>query len=160
MADAWIVGGVLRERSLIIHGRGCAMARATGPCDAGKRTKSRMARAPTPKILFTFPGDASRGRSALARTSAAVQAREGWGRSPAAVSAEKGETVPRTLPRYPQWTFLANTSKGTVDADIPATVPTGSNVWLTAFWFNARKQSSRPAAPQSTSIGGGMAMAA
>lgn len=66
-----------------------------------------------------------------------------------------------TAPLQPsEWTFLANTSKSTVDADIPATVPANSNVWLTAFWFNARKQSSPPAAPQSTSIGGGLAMAA
>lgn len=59
-----------------------------------------------------------------------------------------------------QWVFAMNTSKTTVDVDLPAGVPANSQVWFTAMWFNQRKQTSPPATPQSTVIGGGMAMAA
>jgi hypothetical protein len=53
-----------------------------------------------------------------------------------------------------------NTSKTTVEVDMPAGVPANSVVWFSAMWFNQRKQTSTPATPVSTVIGGGMAMAA
>ena len=59
-----------------------------------------------------------------------------------------------------KWTFSLNTSKTTVDVDMPAGVPANSVVWFSAMWFNQRKQTSPPATAQSTVIGGGMALAA
>jgi len=50
------------------------------------------------------------------------------------------------------WTFLENTSKTALDVQIPASVPVGSRVWLTAFWFNNRKQASPAATFESTII--------
>ncbi len=47
-----------------------------------------------------------------------------------------------------------------MDVQIPASVTAGSKVWLTAFWFNARKQSSPAALPESTRVSDGMAQAA
>lgn len=58
------------------------------------------------------------------------------------------------------WTFLANTSKTRFEAALPSAVPAGSKVWLTAFWFNARKDPSPAAAFQSTVIGDALAQAA
>lgn len=59
-----------------------------------------------------------------------------------------------------QWIFSINTSKTLFDVDIPATVAAGSKVWLTAFWFNARMQSSPAAVPEFTRVSDGMAQAA
>jgi hypothetical protein len=59
-----------------------------------------------------------------------------------------------------QWIFALNTSKTLMDVQIPASVTAGSKVWLTAFWFNARKQSSPAALPESTRVSDGMAQAA
>jgi hypothetical protein len=58
------------------------------------------------------------------------------------------------------WTFAMNTSKTQFEFDVPASVPGGSTVWLTAFWFNNRKQSSNPAPFQFTRITEGLQQAA
>ncbi len=69
--------------------------------------------------------------------------------------------VGATPPADPlEWSLMTNTSKTVIDLEFPSTVPAGSLVWITAFWFNARKQSGPAAAFQSTNIAGGMAMAA
>ncbi len=68
------------------------------------------------------------------------------------------ETTPPSDPG--EWTFVANTSRTTVDVEIPASVPAGSKVWLTAFWFNNRKDSSPAAAFESVRISEGLAQAA
>lgn len=59
-----------------------------------------------------------------------------------------------------EWTFAMNTSKTVFEVDIPGTVPAGSKVWLAAFWFNARKESSPAASPESTVIAEGLSAAA
>lgn len=58
------------------------------------------------------------------------------------------------------WSWSFNTSKTVDEVTFPATVAAGSKVWITAVWFNARKQNSPAAAAQSTNISGGLAMAA
>jgi hypothetical protein len=51
--------------------------------------------------------------------------------------------VGETTPADPsQWMFLLNESRTQFFADVPPVVPAGSKVWITAFWFNNRKQSS------------------
>jgi hypothetical protein len=40
-----------------------------------------------------------------------------------------------------QWMFLLNESRTEFFADVPPVVIAGSKVWITAFWFNNRKQS-------------------
>ncbi len=67
-------------------------------------------------------------------------------------------TVPPSDPS--SWVFLANTSKTVVDLDIPANVAPGAKVWLTAFWFNNRKEAGPAATPQSARISDGLAQAA
>ncbi len=67
-------------------------------------------------------------------------------------------TVPPSDPS--SWVFLVNTSKTIVDLDIPANVAAGTKLWLTAFWFNARKQAGPAATPQSARINDGLAQAA
>ena len=59
-----------------------------------------------------------------------------------------------------EWTFAMNTSRTQEDVSIPASVPAGTKVWLTAFWFNARKQTSQAATFESTRISDGLAQAA
>ena len=44
------------------------------------------------------------------------------------------------------WTFRGNTSTTTTTIEIPASVPAGANVWLSAQWFNPRLQTG-PACP-------------
>lgn len=69
--------------------------------------------------------------------------------------------VGEEMPSDPsQWVFAQNTSRTLVDVDIPPTVPAGSKVWLTAFWFNNRKQSSPAALPEFTRVSDGMSMQA
>ncbi len=69
--------------------------------------------------------------------------------------------VGETAPADPaQWVFAKNTSTTLFEAEIPASVVAGSRVWLTAFWFNARKDSGPAATPESTRISDGLGMAA
>lgn len=58
------------------------------------------------------------------------------------------------------WVFAKNTSRTSFDVEIPPSVPAGSRIWLTAFWFTARKESSPAASPESACISGGLAQAA
>ncbi len=59
-----------------------------------------------------------------------------------------------------QWKFALNISKRAFDVDVPASVDAGSRVWLTAFWFNKRMESSAPSSPKSARISEGLAKAA
>jgi len=59
-----------------------------------------------------------------------------------------------------QWSFYTNTGRTTLDVDFPAETPAGSQVWITAFWFNSRKESGPPAAMQTANISVGLAQAA
>lgn len=66
-----------------------------------------------------------------------------------------------TPPNDPSvWVFLENTSRTSLDVEIPSAVAAGSKVWLTAFWFNNRKQASPAAAFEFTRISDGYAAAA
>ncbi len=68
-----------------------------------------------------------------------------------------GDTVPSDPA---EWSFAMNVSKTVFDVELPASVPAASKVWLTAFWFNARKESSPAASPEYTVISDGVAQAA
>lgn len=69
--------------------------------------------------------------------------------------------VGETAPLDPTvWIFAMNVSRTTFDVEIPSSIPANSTIWLTAFWFNARKESSPAASPESTVIAGGMSQAA
>lgn len=68
-----------------------------------------------------------------------------------------GDTVPSDPA---QWTFAMNVSKTTFDVELPASIAAASKVWLTAFWFNARKESSPAASPEYTYISDGLSQAA
>lgn len=58
-----------------------------------------------------------------------------------------------------QWKFEGSTSRTTFDLELAPTVPAGSQVWLTAFWFNPRSQSGPAATPVSAYVAGGVAPA-
>ena len=59
------------------------------------------------------------------------------------------------------WKFEGNTGRTTVNVVFPNTLAPGAQVWLTAFWFNGRKQSGPASAPVSTNLqGGSVSMAA
>lgn len=59
-----------------------------------------------------------------------------------------------------QWSFAKNVSRTICDVTVPASIEAGSRIWLTAFWFNARKESSKAATAESTRIADGLAQAA
>ena len=60
-----------------------------------------------------------------------------------------------------QYEYEGSTSRTTVDILFPESVVPGTQVWLTAFWFNGRKQSGPAATPVSTNVqGGGVSLAA
>ncbi len=80
------------------------------------------------------------------------------GEAPPAPDTTNIRTTPPSDPS--SWVFLVNTSKAIVDLDIPASVPAGTKLWLTAFWFNARKEAGPAASPQSARINDGLAQAA
>ena len=58
------------------------------------------------------------------------------------------------------WTLLMNTSKTTLSIDFPPSIQPGAKVWLTAFWFNQRKESGPIASPVSVRLSDGLAAAA
>jgi len=59
------------------------------------------------------------------------------------------------------WRFEGNTGRTKLDVAFPDTLAPGAKVWLTAFWFNGRKQSGPACAPVSTNLqGGSVSMAA
>jgi hypothetical protein len=69
--------------------------------------------------------------------------------------------VGETAPADPSsWLFAMNSSKTLFDFEIPATVAAGAKVWLTAFWFNNRKQPSPAATPESMRVSEGLSQAA
>lgn len=59
-----------------------------------------------------------------------------------------------------EWRFGRLVSKPEFEITMPYMVEAGSLVWLTAFWFTARKESSPCARPQSARVGDGVALAA
>jgi hypothetical protein len=59
------------------------------------------------------------------------------------------------------WKFEGNTGRTRVDIVFDSSTAPGTKVWLSAFWFNGRKQSGPASAPVSTNLqGGSVAMAA
>lgn len=58
------------------------------------------------------------------------------------------------------WKFEGNTGRTVFDVEFPPAVAAGSKVWLTAFWFNPRKQSGPAATPASAYVQFGGVMAA
>lgn len=68
-----------------------------------------------------------------------------------------GETTPAELS---DWKFEGNVTRTIVNLDMAATVPPGSKVFVTAFWFNSKGESGPATAPVSTYLGGGLGQAA
>jgi hypothetical protein len=59
------------------------------------------------------------------------------------------------------WKFEGNTGRTVIDVAFANTIAAGAKVWLTAFWFNGRKQSGPACAPVATNLqGGSVSMAA
>ena len=59
------------------------------------------------------------------------------------------------------WTFQGSTGRTSIDVEFANTLAAGTTVWLTAFWFNGRKQSGPACSPVSTNLpGGSVSMAA
>jgi len=81
------------------------------------------------------------------------------GTSGASVFSFVGATPPGDISG---WTFQGNTGRVTAfDITFPDSTPVGSKIWLTAFWFNGRKQSGPMSTPVSVNLpGGGVSMAA
>jgi len=80
------------------------------------------------------------------------------GVSGAAIFSYVGATPPTALN---DWHFEGNTGKTTIDAAFSNTLAPGAKVWLTAFWFNNRKQSGPACTPVGANLpGGSVSMAA
>jgi hypothetical protein len=58
------------------------------------------------------------------------------------------------------WMFEGSTTRTSFDVEFAPTIPAGSQVWLTAFWFNPRSQSGPACTPINAYIAGGVALAA
>lgn len=58
------------------------------------------------------------------------------------------------------WTFEGSTTRTTFDVEFAPATPAGSQVWLTAFWFNPRSQAGPASTPISAYIAGGVSAAA
>lgn len=80
------------------------------------------------------------------------------GVSGASVFTYVGATPPADLA---SWQFEGNTGRVNFDVLFPNTIAPGVKVWLTAFWFNGRKQAGPTCSPISTNLpGGSVSMAA
>lgn len=53
------------------------------------------------------------------------------------------------------WKLYTNTGRTVVDVTFPETVPAGALVWVSACWFNNRKESGPMSDPLSTNLPGG-----
>ena len=51
-----------------------------------------------------------------------------------------------------EWRFAMNASRPEFDLVFPWSIPPGAKVWITAMWFNARMQTSEPAAERSVYV--------
>lgn len=75
----------------------------------------------------------------------------------ASVFSSLGATPPADIAA---WKFEGSTTRTTFDLAFEASVPAGSQVWLTAFWFNPRSMSGPACTPISAYVAGGVSMAA
>jgi hypothetical protein len=66
-----------------------------------------------------------------------------------------GETAPSAASAFK---FEGNTGQTTVSIDFGSSVATGAKVWLSAFYFNNRKQSGPACSPTGATIGAGSTM--
>lgn len=58
------------------------------------------------------------------------------------------------------WKFESNTTRTSYAVEFPASVPTGAQVWLTAFWYNGRGESGPACTAVPTNVITGVAQAA
>jgi len=123
---------------------------------------ARTARTPIPAPGFSPKVDflSVMGRTVRVRLHDSQSTRRGKpeGVNGASVFSHVGATPPANIA---DWKFEGNTSRTTVDVVFDESVPAGSLIWVTAFWFNNRKQSGPACDPVSLNIaGGGVSMAA
>lgn len=69
----------------------------------------------------------------------------------AAVFSHVGETAPANIA---DWKFEGNIGRTKVEVVFDDSIPAGGTVWLTAFWFNGRKESGVACTPVSVTFGG------
>jgi hypothetical protein len=74
------------------------------------------------------------------------------GVSGASVFSFVGATAPADIG---SWQFEGNTGRTTIDIVFPNTLAPGAKVWLTAFWFNGRKESGPACSPVGANLPGG-----
>jgi hypothetical protein len=128
--------------------------------ELGLNVRAKQTVTPRPESPPLLSVDSVRGWTVRIRLSDSMAVRRG--RPPAAHGAAIFSFV-GTEPAsdLTQWTFLGNTGRTSLDVTFSSTVPGGSAVWISAYWFNARKQSGPPCAPVGTNLqGGGVSMAA
>jgi hypothetical protein len=70
----------------------------------------------------------------------------------ASIFSHVGETVPADIN---DWTFQGSTGRQTVSIQFPSDTAPGAKVWITAFWFNPRKEAGDACDPISTNLPGG-----
>jgi hypothetical protein len=54
-----------------------------------------------------------------------------------------------------EWRLQGQTGTTVVNVSFPETIPAGALVWLTAYWFNSRKEAGPASTPLSTNLQGG-----
>ena len=84
------------------------------------------------------------------------------GKTPGAIGASVFSFVGAVAPvDLGAWKFEGSTGLTKLDVTFANTLAGGTKVWLSAFWFNGRKQSGPPCTPVPATIqGGGVTMAA
>lgn len=101
------------------------------------------------------------GRSVLIRLSDAATGRHA---KPANVDGANVFSFIGPTPPAPEdvsaWNFEGTTSRTKFVVNFPSSVANGTTVWLTAYWFNERKQSGPGAQPIPTVIQGSVSMSA
>lgn len=75
------------------------------------------------------------------------------GRPPGVYGATVFSYVGAEAPTDPaEWKFEGNTGQTLTSVEFPLTLAAGTRVWLTAFWFNQRKESGPGCPPVNTNI--------
>jgi hypothetical protein len=110
---------------------------------------------PTPSTAPVLSVASVAGRTASVRL-ADAQNPHRRGRAPGAVGASVFSFVGAVAPAdLNAWKFEGNVGRPEIEVVFPSTLAVGTTVWLTAFWFNNRKQSGPASTPVSAVLPGG-----
>lgn len=120
--------------------------------ELGLTVRAHPARIPPPSESPQVRVKSVSGRTAVVELMTSGRRGKPAGVLGASLFSHVGATPPAELS---DWKFEGNTGLTTFEVNFPIDTAPGAMVWLTAFWFNPRKQSGPACSPVCTNLPGG-----